>query len=108
MSFDIDIRGVVETATVVLATTTATDLLEADDRDILIEGIIYASASGDTLTLDTHDGTTAYRLAQETIAANGDGGFTNTFVLNRGDTLRGTLTTGNTTVVRVNYVILAT
>lgn len=108
MSFDVDIRGVVETATVVISDTTTTTLLDGDDRDILVESVLYASVAGDTLTLDTYDGSTADRLAQVAIAANGNGAFTSSFVLNRGDILRGTLTTGNDAVIRVNYVILAT
>lgn len=110
MSMDIAIRGVAETETTVLANTTTTTLLVLPgEQDAMIDSILYAcGASGDTLTLDTYDGTTARRLRQVAISANADAAFSTPFVLKRGETLRGTLTIGNSTVVRVNYALLST
>lgn len=105
MSIETVFGGTVETALVELSSTSTIDILEADQSDLLVHSIAYASAAGDTLTLDTHDGTSASRLRQAAIAANGDGVFFLPFVLSRGSTLRGTLSTGNATPVRVTYTI---
>lgn len=105
MSLDTEYGGTAGTELVNLSGTSATPLLTDANSPLLIHSVAYASAAGDTLTLDTHDGSTASRLRQAVIAANADGAFTTPFVLERGHSLRGTLTTGNATAIRVTYTI---
>lgn len=97
--------GSIDTELLVLTGTSVTTLLEADQSDYLVHTISYASETGDTLTLDTFDGSTAARLRQAAIATNADSVFETPFVLKRGHNLRGALTTGNATAIRVTYTI---
>ena len=107
MSTDTIVGGKVETALSNMSGTSATVLVDNDSFDLLIHSIAYASAAGDTLTLDTYTGTTASRLRQVVIGANSDNAFSTPFVLKRTHDLRGTLTTGNATAVRVTYTIIS-
>lgn len=100
------VGGTLATVETVLANTTVTVLADNDESPILIHSITYAcGASGDTLTLDTYDGSTARRLRQVAISANADGAFNEPFILERSHDLRGTLMTGNSTSIRVTYTI---
>lgn len=105
MSVDAQVGGTVDTQLVNLSGTSATVLLDNDSSDLLIHSIAYASAAGDTLTLDTYTGSTASRLRQVAISANADAAYTTPFVLKRTHDLRGTLSSGNATAIRITYTI---
>ena len=105
MTININVDGTLDTKLTVIANTSATTLLDAADGDLYVQRVLYTSPSGDTITFDTYDGSNARRLHQWVIAANDDGAYPEEFTLKQGLKLRATLATGNSTIVRVVYVI---
>lgn len=107
MSIDVAVHGTLDTAKAIISNTTTTTLLTGGESKFTVQWVrVTVAGSTDTVTLDIHDGTTAYRL---TSALSVTGGASTTleleFPLRNGESLRITAGAGNTIHCIVCYSI---
>lgn len=99
--------GYEETTQIILTTTNSTTVLTAPDEGVTITQIHVADASGsgDAITLEANDGSTAFYMAKgKTISANDVWTLSLDYQLKRGWTLKATAATEDRLHVHVTYL----